>query len=146
MTKSYLLNYNISTMDDEVIPISAKLTEADCQKAAEFLKRMRPLLITGEYTIRPSWKNTEFDDEYPLREDQKRSILKSLTVDDCIKVEANSNSRYEESELFFFLKDATFNVYGEETTVKLYLKMYIRETKTHNMVIVISFHKNGLFD
>lgn len=54
MTKSYLLNYNISTMDDEVIPISAKLTEADCQEVAEFLKRMRPLLITGEYTIRPS--------------------------------------------------------------------------------------------
>ena len=107
---------------------------------------MKGLLVTGEYTIRPSWKNTEFDDEYPLREEQKRSVLRSLTINDCIKVEANTNQRYEAAELFFFLKDAAFMIYGEETKVKIYLKMYIRETKTHDMVIVISFHKDGLYD
>lgn len=129
-----------------VIPISAKLAESEYEKVCEFLKRMKSLLRTGDYTIQSSWKNTEFDDTYPLREEQKRSILQSLTANDCVKVECNTNPRYADSELFFFLKDATFSVYGEETTVKLYLKMYIIEAKTHDMVIVISFHKNGLYD
>lgn len=146
MTKSYLLCYNSITKDAEVIHISELLTESERKKAEEFLKRMKGLLATGEYTIRPSWKNTEFDDEYPLREEQKRSVLRSLTINDCIKVEANTNQRYEAAELFFFLKDAAFMIYGEETKVKIYLKMYIRETKTHDMVIVISFHKDGLYD
>lgn len=146
MTKSYLLCYNNNTKDAEVIHISELLTESERKKAEEFLKRMKGLLVTGEYTIRPSWKNTEFDDEYPLREAQKRSVLGSLTINDCIKVEANTNQRYETAELFFFLKSATFMIYGEETTIKIYLKMYIRETRTHDMVIVISFHKDGLFD
>ena len=129
-----------------MIHISKMLTESEREKAEGFIKKMKSLLITGEYTIRPSWKNTEFDDEYPLREEQKRAVLRSLTVDDCTKIEANTNDRYEASELFFFLKDSSFTVYGEEVTVPIYLKMYIRETKTHDMVIVISFHRSGLYD
>lgn len=56
MTKSYLLCYNSITKDAEVIHISELLTESERKKAEEFLKRMKGLLVTGEYTIRPSWE------------------------------------------------------------------------------------------
>ena len=111
-----------------------------------FLARVKSLLITGEYIIKPSWKNTEFDDKYALRDAQKRDILKSLTVDDCIKIEDNTNARYDTATLFFFIKDVSIEAYGEVELVSLYLKMYIKETKTHDMVIVISFHEEGMYD
>ena len=37
----------------------------DRESVRVFLKRMRGLLVTGEYTIKQNWKNTEFDDKYP---------------------------------------------------------------------------------
>ncbi len=45
-----------------------------------------------------------------------------------------------------FLKITDIIVYGEKETVKLYIKMYIRENKNFDIVIVISFHKEGVYE
>lgn len=123
-----------------------QLSDMERESVRVFLARVKSLLITGEYIIKPSWKNTEFDDKYALRDAQKREILKSLTVDDCIKIEDNTNARYDTATLFFFIKDVSIEAYGEVELVSLYLKMYIKETKTHDTVIVISFHEEGMYD
>ncbi len=130
----------------EVIKIEIQLSDMERESVRVFLARVKSLLITGEYIIKPSWKNTEFDDKYALRDAQKREILKSLTVDDCIKIEDNTNARYDTATLFFFIKDVSIEAYGEVELVSLYLKMYIKETKTHDTVIVISFHEEGMYD
>ena len=130
----------------EVIKIEIQLSDMERESVRIFLARVKSLLITGEYIIKPSWKNTEFDDKYALRDAQKREILKSLTVDDCIKIEDNTNARYDTATLFFFIKDVSIEAYGEVELVSLYLKMYIKETKTHDTVIVISFHEEGMYD
>ena len=129
-----------------MIKIEIQLSDMERESVRVFLARVKSLLITGEYIIKPSWKNTEFDDKYALRDAQKREILKSLTVDDCIKIEDNTNARYDTATLFFFIKDVSIEAYGEVELVSLYLKMYIKETKTHDMVIVISFHEEGMYD
>ena len=129
-----------------MIKIEIQLSDMERESVRVFLARVKSLLITGEYIIKPNWKNTEFDDKYALRDAQKREILKSLTVDDCIKIEDNTNARYDTATLFFFIKDVSIEAYGEVELVSLYLKMYIKETKTHDTVIVISFHEEGMYD
>ncbi len=129
-----------------MIKIENRLSDRDRESVRVFLRRMRSLLITGEYTIKPNWKNAEFDDKYGLRDAQKKDILKSLTEDDCIKVEDNTNARYDAATLFFFIKDVSLKTYGEVESVCIYLKMYLRETKTHETIIVISFHEEGMYD
>lgn len=129
-----------------MIKIEIQLSDMERESVRVFLARVKSLLITGEYIIKPSWKNTEFDDKYALRDAQKREILKSLTVDDCIKIEDNTNALYDTATLFFFIKDVSIEAYGEVELVSLYLKMYIKETKTHDTVIVISFHEEGMYD
>lgn len=129
-----------------MIKIEIQLSDMERESVRVFLARVKSFLITGEYIIKPSWKNTEFDDKYALRDAQKREILKSLTVDDCIKIEDNTNARYDTATLFFFIKDVSIEAYGEVELVSLYLKMYIKETKTHDTVIVISFHEEGMYD
>lgn len=129
-----------------MIKIEIQLSDMERESVRVFLARVKSLLITGEYIIKPSWKNTEFDDKYALRDAQKREILKPLTVDDCIKIEDNTNARYDTATLFFFIKDVSIEAYGEVELVSLYLKMYIKETKTHDTVIVISFHEEGMYD
>lgn len=129
-----------------MIKIEIQLSDMERESVRVFLARVKSLLITGEYIIKPNWKNTEFDDKYALRDAQKRDILKSLTVDDCIKIEDNTNARYDTATLFFFIKDVSIEAYGEVELVSLYLKMYIKETKTHDTVIVISFHEEGMYD
>ena len=37
-------------------------------------------------------------------------------------------------------------VYGENETHKLYIKMYLAETPSFDIVIVISFHEEGMYD
>ena len=130
----------------EVITIEIQLSDLERENVQAFLARVKSLLITGEYIIKPHWKNTEFDDKYALRDTQKRAILKSLTVDDCIKIEDNTNARYDAATLYFFIKEVSIEAYGEVELVCLYIKMYIKETKTHDTVIVISFHEEGMFD
>lgn len=129
-----------------MIKIEIQLSDMERESVRVFLARVKSLLITGEYIIKPSWKNTEFDDKYALRDAQKRKILKSLTVDDCIKIEDNTNARCDTATLFFFIKDVSIEAYGEVELVSLFLKMYIKETKTHDTVIVISFHEEGMYD
>lgn len=125
----------------------AILQEGDRQKAQIFLEKMNTLLITKEYTIEINSKNKSFDEQFPIKSCVKEEILKSLTLDDCVKIEENINPRYPEAELYFFIKkNVEICVYGEDIKVTLYLKMYICEESYYDRIIVISFHEEGMHE
>lgn len=116
------------------------------EKVKEFLKRMRPLLATTDYTIEQNCKNKNFDEKYPINSSEKTKILKSLTVDDCIKIDNNKNTQYADAELYFFIKDVSICCYGEDENICLYLKIYIRKNSYYDMIIIISFHEEGTYE
>lgn len=130
----------------EVIPIRRRLPDEDYSKADAFIRKLRPMLRTGEFQIEQTEKNRCFDRRFSLTHEKKRDILKSLTADDCYQIELNNNPRYEAGDVYKFFKEVTLEVFGEAECVKLYLKMYVRETKTYDMVIVISFHEEGMHE
>jgi len=83
---------------------------------------------------------------FPLRHEEKVRIIKELLPEDCVKVEPNDNPRFEQTDIFVFIKSVEIMVYGEEEPHKLYIKIYLREQKNYDTVIVISFHEEGVFE
>lgn len=122
------------------------LDTCDIEKAKRFLQRARAILATGEFTIEANSKNNAFDDEFPLKHEDKLTILRSLTAKDCVKVAMNDNPRYKSAEVYVFFKNVMLSSFGEEEDVKLYLKMYIAEVRFGETVIVISFHREGMYE
>ena len=100
------------------------------------MTRARALLPTGQCTFVLTDKNKELDKNYNLKHQEKIDIIKSLMPDDCVDIRENDNPRYPEAELFVFLKSVTLEVYGE----------YIIDDHNMEMLIVISFHEEGLYD
>ena len=112
-----------------------------------FLDRAKALFPTSQYTFKPSDKNRELDIEFNLRDQEKVEILKSLTAEDCIEIRQNDNVRYPDADIFIFMKQVSLESYGEEITVILYIKDYIITVPPNmEMVIVISFHREGMHD
>ena len=101
---------------------------------------------TGQITFAKRNKNIEFDRKYNLKDAEKRKIIRELTVDDCIGIEPNDNPRYEDVEVYKFLKEISVSFFGENEVVKLYLKGYITVTGSIEMVVVISFHEDGIYE
>ncbi len=93
-----------------------------------------------------SEKNKDFDRTHPLTDQQKKEVLKSLTTADRVGIAENDNPMYEEAEIYKFISTQDLIVYGEQIQVKLHIKMYITLAKFDEMVIVISFHKEGMYD
>ncbi len=118
----------------------------DLEKARLFLARIRPLIMTSQYTFKQSEKNRLFDRQYSLSDKQKADIIKALDAEDCVKIEPNNNQRYSESEVYVFIKTLPIVSYGEQETVSLYIKMYLNEQKSYDIVIVISFHIEGMYE
>ena len=129
-----------------MISIIRKLAEDELNKAEAFLKRIKPLLATNECQFQISEKNKEFDSLYGLRDAQKIGIIKSLSVEDCIEIAPNNNSKYSEAEVYVFIKCVDLEYYGEAEPKSLYIKMYVAEGKNFDVVIVISLHEEGKYD
>lgn len=123
-----------------------KLSPNERIKAQNFLDAIKPLLKTNDFRFKISEKNKNFDREYNMRDQEKKDIINSLTVDDCISIEKNINPRYMDSEIYIFLKNVTFPIYGEMGNIEIYIKMYLQECDYYNMVIVISFHKSKEYE
>ncbi len=115
-------------------------------KINDFLNKMKALLPTNEYTIEQNEKNINFSREYPLKDKDYKQILQSLTANECVSIEPNNNTRYEDAEVYKFIKNTEINVFGEKENLDIYIKMYIKEYDSYDMVIVISFHKEGVYD
>lgn len=138
--------YNCFRIRLEVIGIGTPLSTTEIQKANQFLSRIKPLLATNDCVFMTSQKNKDFDRLFSMKHNQKIDVLKSLTANDCVKIEPNNNSRFEQSEVYVFLKCVEILVYGESQSHKLYIKIYIRERSDYDTVIAISFHEEGLYD
>ena len=129
-----------------VINISKIWTAGERASISEFLAHAASLLFTNQFKIEPTIKNKEFDKQFPLRHDDKKKILKSLKVDDCVAIEPNDNPRYPDSTVFKFIKEAPITSFGETKDVVLYIKTYIIDKNTYEMFWVISFHEEGQYD
>lgn len=127
-----------------MIRIGTPLSETDFVKVKEFLTKIKPLLASNECTFQMSEKNKDFDRQFSLRDAEKINIIKSLTSEDCVKVEPNNNPRFADTDVYVFIKCVEIVVFGETEPHKLYIKIYLREKKTYDTVIVISFHEEGL--
>lgn len=143
LTFSYHERILYSERETEVIPISTELSPEDYKKAQEFIKRMKPLLATGDITIAPTQKNIEFDRLYSFPEAKKIDVIKSLSAEDCYQIEPNNNQRFGNEDVYKFFKEIVLLSYGDSEPVKLYLKMYIHERPRYDTVVVISFHEEG---
>lgn len=108
--------------------------------------KIKPLLATHQCQFSVSEKNKNFDRLFSLKDAEKINILKTITEKDCIDVTKNDNSRYADADIFVFIKSVILQKYGEEEKTQLYIKMYMVEPKDMDMVIVISFHEEGMFD
>lgn len=115
-------------------------------KAVGFLQGIKPYLATNECRFEMSAKNIEFDNYASLTHEQKVKIIKSLTACDCVKIEPNSNPRYVTAEVYVFIRSVELTIYGEKEELELYIKMYYQAEKNQSPVIVISFHRAGVFD
>lgn len=146
MTKSYHWGIICLKNHSGVIIIGMNLSPDERIKAQNFLDTIKPLLKTNECQFKISEKNKSFDREFNMRDKEKKDIINSLTVDDCISIENNNNPRYADSEIYKFLKNITFPIYGENGDIEIYIKMYLQECDYYNMVIVISFHKSGEYE
>ena len=129
-----------------MIYIGTPLSDAEFVKVQDFLSRIKPLLMTNDCLFQQTGKNKIFDKQYPLRHADKVAILRQLLPEDCVKVEPNNNPRFEETDIFVFIKCVEIPVYGEISPHKLYIKIYLREQKNYDTVIVISFHEEGMHD
>lgn len=125
--------------------ISIQFTEEELKRVDYFLTRVKSLLATNECQFAKSIKNNDFDNSYPMKHSDKMAVLKSLVASDCVKIEPNDNPRYETAEVFVFLKNIEFYVYGEIERMCIYIKMYIQTKPTFDIVLIISFHKDGMF-
>lgn len=125
--------------------IEKKWKTDQLKEIEEFLKTAYALLATKECQIKKNEKNNSFDRKYNLRHDEKLDILRSLTVEDCIDVSPNQDTRYQDCMVFEFIKDVTISCYGEMESVKLYIKQYICEANNRELVVVISFHEEGMY-
>ena len=48
--------------------------------------------------------------------------------------------------MFVFLKDLELLSYGEKQKVRMYIKMYLNEQRDFDIVVVISFHSEGIHE
>ena len=130
----------------EVIFIDNQLTNEEIEKVKNFLSWAQPLISSNDFQIKPSEKNRNFDIEFSMKHEDKKEILQTLTSDDCVEIRTNTNPRYQDAELYIFLKSVDSFFYGEPQTIDVYIKMYIKQYNYYDKVIVISFHKEGEFD
>ena len=112
----------------------------------EHLKRANALLVTNDFQIQMRDKNKRFERQYPLKNDQKVKILRSLKSEDCVDIAPNDNPRYPDNTVFKFIKKIEETFYGEKKEVTLYIKQYIVEKKDYELLMVISFHEEGDYD
>lgn len=90
-------------------------------------------------------KNKLFDREFSLTHRQKIEVLEQLEATDCIRIGPNNNPRYGDSEVYEFTKDVDLMPYGYEESIKLYIKAYLTKERWEDVILVISFHKSGMY-
>lgn len=118
-----------------------RLSEDQYANAKEFLKKCKPYLRSNDCEFRPSEKNLDFDRRARLTHEEKVRIIETLTADDCVKIEKNNNPNYPDAMVYVFIVEVEL-----DDVVKLYIKMYLLEEKNYAIVIVISFHNEGVFE
>ena len=81
-----------------------------------------------------------------MKSNEKIAFIKSICAEDCVKIEPNNNQRYSESEVYVFIKDLCMSFWGEQETISVYVKMYLDSRSSYDVVVVISFHLEGMYE
>lgn len=111
-------------------------------EAQKFLERVRSLLATNEFQVSRRGKNQEFLEKYKIKDQKIKEMLYALNSTDCIAIEPNNNPRYCDAMVYKFIKVYELDYFGDTCNVTVYIKQYIVEEKTYDLVMVISFHED----
>ena len=118
------------------------IDEKRCIEAQKFLGRVRALLATNEFQVSQRDKNQEFLEKHRIKDRKIKEMLLALNGTDCTAIEPNSNPRYREALVYKFIKVYELDYFGDTCIVTVYIKQYIIEEKTYDLVMVISFHED----
>jgi hypothetical protein len=118
------------------------IDEKSFVEAQKFLERVRSLLATNEFQVSQRDKNQEFLEKYRIKERKIKEMLLALNGTDCNAIEPNNNPRYREALVYKFMKVYELDYFGDTCDVTVYIKQYIIEKKTYDLVMVISFHED----
>ena len=89
-------------------------------------------------------ENIDFINEYNIRSEKQKSILKQIEVDDFCCSFQNFKPGYEHETLYIFVPQVLlYNADGEEEIVDIYTKFNIIDRPDGKRTIVISFHKRN---
>ena len=111
------------------------------------LAKIKSCVERNRYTISLNenrQENIDFMNEYNIRSEKQKSILKQIEVDDfCCSVQ-NFKPGYEHETLYIFVPQVLlYNADGEEEIVDIYTKFNIIDRPDGKRTIVISFHKRN---
>jgi len=118
------------------------IDEKSCVEAQKFLERVRSLLATNQFQVSQRDNNQKFLKKYRIKDQKIKEMLLALNGTDCTAIEPNNNSRYREALVYKFMKVYELDYFGDTCDVTVYIKQYIIEEKTYDLVMVISFHED----
>ena len=121
------------------------IDEKGFSDAQEFLECVRSRLVTNEYQVSQYYKNKEFLEKYKIKDCKVKEMLLALTGTDCISIEPNDNPSYPEATVYKFVRTYELDFFGVDSLIDVYIKMYLLEKQTCDLVMVISIHEDKNF-
>jgi len=121
------------------------IDEKGFSDAQKFLECVRSRLVTNEYQIVKRGKNDEFLEKYKIKDNKVKEMLLALSGTDCISIEPNDNPNYPEATVYKFVKKYELDFFGVDSLIDVYIKLYILEKQTCDLVMVISIHEDKNF-
>lgn len=111
----------------------------------KFLERVRSRIVTNEYQVSSHYKNKDFLEKYKIKDCKVKEILLALSGTDCISIEQNDNPSYPEATVYKFVRTYELDFFGVDSLIDVYIKMYLLEKQTCDLVMVISIHEDKNF-
>lgn len=112
---------------------------------AYMVKLVHECVECNSYTISKNknrQENINFINEYNLRSEKIKAILKSLAIDDFCHTVQNKKEGYEQEVLYVFAPQVELSTADDKiVTVSVYIKVNMLDTPRGNRAVIISFHK-----
>ncbi len=113
------------------------------EEIIEILNKVKACVDKGEFRISLNPNrvdNVFFIDEYRLTSEKQKNMIIALNKYDFSKIEKDRNNNYE--TLYFFGKVYELNHKDRGIeNVEAYIKFTIKQRKTGELILFISFHK-----
>ena len=126
--------------------MKSKTVDPDGYSPNDIIDRLHRCIDSGiyglDYTISARDKNEAFYEQYCITEEERKKILRNLTVENHDGWELSNDSDFPKDVIHFFHYSTKLFPRGIEEAVLQDVKLYIKLTwtKEGNILIIISFH------